>query len=55
MDDVKRLALVAEVEMPGGPELVAVAPYERTARADTAEVAFVVQDGWQNKRLGTIC
>ena len=54
VDYVKRLALVAEVQTPGGAELVAVARYERTARADTAEVAFVVQDGWQNKGLGTI-
>ena len=54
VDYVKRLALVAEVETPGGFELVAVARYDVTARADTAEVAFVVQDGWQNKGLGTI-
>jgi len=53
VDYVTRLALVAEVETPGGLELVAVARYESTARADTAEVAFVVQDGWQNKGLGT--
>jgi RimJ/RimL family protein N-acetyltransferase len=54
VDYVKRLALVAEVETQGGLELVAVARYEVTARADTAEVAFVVQDGWQNKGLGTL-
>lgn len=53
VDYVTRLALVAEVETPGGLELVAVARYEPTARADMAEVAFVVQDGWQNKGLGT--
>ena len=54
VDYVTRLALVAEVRTPGGLELVAVARYEPTARADTVEVAFVVQDGWQNKGLGTI-
>ena len=54
VDYVTRLALVAEVETPGGPELAAVARYEPTARADTVEVAFVVQDGWQNKGLGTL-
>jgi GNAT superfamily N-acetyltransferase len=54
VDYVRRLALVAEVQTPAGPELIAVARYEPTARADTAEVAFVVQDGWQNKGLGTL-
>jgi RimJ/RimL family protein N-acetyltransferase len=54
VDYVKRLALVAEVKTPGGLELVAVARYELMSRADTAEVAFVVQDGWQNKGLGTM-
>ena len=53
VDYLKRLALVAEVQTPQGLELVGVARYEPTARADTAEVAFVVQDGWQNKGLGT--
>jgi len=53
VDYVKRLALVAEVETPTGPEVVAVARYEPTGRADTAEVAFVVQDTWQKKGLGT--
>ena len=54
VDYVTRLALIAEVEAPGGRELVAVARYEPTASADTVEVAFVVQDGWQNKGLGTM-
>ena len=53
VDYVKRLALVAEVARPEGPELVAVARYEPTGRPDTVEVAFVVQDRWQNKGLGT--
>jgi RimJ/RimL family protein N-acetyltransferase len=51
VDYRRRLALVAERE-PG--ELVAVARYEPTDRNDTAEVAFVVQDGWQDRGLGTI-
>ena len=54
VDYVTRLALIAEVQTPGGPELIAVARYEPTALAGTAEVAFVVQDGWQNKGLGTL-
>lgn len=54
VDYVTRLAIVAEVAAPGGLELVAVARYEPTGRADTVEVAFVVQDAWQNKGLGTM-
>jgi RimJ/RimL family protein N-acetyltransferase len=53
VDYAKRLALIAEADTPTGPELVAVARYEPTARTDTVEVAFVVQDAWQNKGLGT--
>jgi RimJ/RimL family protein N-acetyltransferase len=53
VDYVKRLALVAEVETPAGLELIGVARYEPTDRADTVEVAFVIQDAWQNKRMGT--
>ena len=45
-----RLALVAEGER---GELIAVARYDRTDREDTVEVAFVVQDDWQNRGLGT--
>jgi GNAT superfamily N-acetyltransferase len=54
VDYVTRLALIAEVQTPRGLEVVAVARYEPTDRADTAEVAFVVQDDWQNRGLGTI-
>ena len=53
VDHHSRLALV--VEAPGDPEtLIAVARYEPTDEPDTAEVAFVVQDGWQDRGLGTI-
>jgi RimJ/RimL family protein N-acetyltransferase len=51
VDYRRRLALVVEHE-PG--ELVAVARYEPTDRDDTVEIAFVVQDGWQNRGLGTV-
>jgi RimJ/RimL family protein N-acetyltransferase len=51
VDYRRRLALVVEQE-PG--ELVAVARYEPTDRDDTSEIAFVVQDRWQNRGLGTI-
>ena len=54
VDYRRRLALVAEHEGPPGVELVGVGRYEPTVREDTVEVAFVVQDGWQNRGLGTI-
>jgi RimJ/RimL family protein N-acetyltransferase len=48
-----RLALV--VEAPGDADaVIAVARYEPGGAADTAEVAFVVQDGWQDRGLGTL-
>jgi RimJ/RimL family protein N-acetyltransferase len=50
VDYHRRLALVVE----HGPELVAVARYEPTDEPDTVEVAFVVQDGYQGKGIGTI-
>ncbi|HEU4368683.1 MAG TPA: GNAT family N-acetyltransferase [Methylomirabilota bacterium] len=47
-----RLALVAESpDEPGA--LIAVARYEPAGAPDTAEVALVVQDDWQNRGLGT--
>ena len=49
-----RLALVAERGPAPAPELVGVARYEPTDNPDTAEVAFVVQDGLQGQGLGAI-
>jgi GNAT superfamily N-acetyltransferase len=54
VDYQRRLALVAERDTPAGVELVAVGRYEPTEDADTAEVAFVVQDGWQGRGLGRV-
>lgn len=54
VDYRRRLALVAEPEAAGGGEVIGVGRYEPTEREDTAEVAFVVQDGWQGRGLGTI-
>lgn len=54
VDYRRRLALVAEHKGPQGVKLIGVGRYEPTGRADTAEIAFVVQDGWQNQGLGTI-
>jgi RimJ/RimL family protein N-acetyltransferase len=54
VDYERRLALLAEHGGPEAPELVGVARYEPTDRPDTVEVAFVIQDAWQNRGLGTI-
>jgi RimJ/RimL family protein N-acetyltransferase len=54
VDYERRLALIAEHGPPEGPELIGVARYEQTDRVDTAEIAFVIQDGWQNRGLGTL-
>jgi len=53
VDYVSRLALVVEPEA-GTDEIIAVARYEPTDRPDIVEVAFVVQDGWQNRGLGKV-
>jgi RimJ/RimL family protein N-acetyltransferase len=50
VDYQRRLALV--VEDPRDGALIAVARYEPTDRADTAEVAFVVLDAWQGHGIG---
>lgn len=52
VDYQRRLALVAETGSATAPELVAVARYEPTDDPETAEVAFVVQDGFQGRGLG---
>jgi GNAT superfamily N-acetyltransferase len=55
VDYRRRLAIVAEREVDREWELVGVGRYEPSGEgADTAEVAFVVEDGWQGKGLGTI-
>jgi RimJ/RimL family protein N-acetyltransferase len=52
VDYQRRLALV--VEPSGGAELIAVGRYDALDEKDTVEIAFVVQDAWQNRGLGTI-
>jgi GNAT superfamily N-acetyltransferase len=54
VDYRRRLALVVETAESSGPELVAVGRYDATDEPDTVEVAFVVQDSWQNRGLGTL-
>ena len=52
VDYQSRLAIV--VERSDTNELVAVGRYEPSGEAGVAEVAFVVQDAWQGKRLGRL-
>ncbi len=54
VDYRRRFAIVAEQRGERGPELVGVGRYEPTDKPETVEVAFVVQDGWQDRGLGTI-
>jgi RimJ/RimL family protein N-acetyltransferase len=54
VDYRRRLALVAERGPADAPEIEAVARYEPTDQPDTAEVAFVVQDGYQGRGLGAV-
>jgi RimJ/RimL family protein N-acetyltransferase len=60
VDYRRRLALVVEAragdEARSGDdlELIAVGRYDALDEADTVEVAFVVQDSWQNRGLGTM-
>jgi GNAT superfamily N-acetyltransferase len=66
VDYRQRLAIVAELAGPAGPELIGVGRYEPADTPDgkpgpvpagapsSVEVAFVVQDAWQGRGLGTI-
>lgn len=54
VDYRRRLAIVAEHDTARGAELIGVARYEPTDREDTAEVAFALEDAWQNRGLGTM-
>ena len=54
VDYQRRLALVGERSVAGEPELMGVGRYDLAEEQGTAEVAFVVEDRWQGKGLGTI-
>ena len=47
------LAIVACVPGVGGDEIVAIAQYFLEPKSQTAEVAFIVHDEWQQKGMGT--
>jgi RimJ/RimL family protein N-acetyltransferase len=53
VDHRRRLALVAESPT-DADALIAVARYEPSEEPGTAEVAFVVEDAWQNRGLGSV-
>ena len=53
VDYERRFALVAEAPY-DADTLIAVARYEPAGEPDTVEVAFVVQDAWQGRGLGTL-
>ena len=54
VDYVRRLAIVAERETVAGVQLIGVGRYEPADEPATAELAFVVEDGWQERGLGAI-
>jgi len=54
VDYVNDLAIVAAVPSPAGEELVAISQYYLDPKSQTAEIAFLVQDEWQEKGMGSI-
>lgn len=54
VDYVRRLALVAERDTVAGTRLIGVGRYEPSEEPGVAEVAFVVEDGWQGRGLGAV-
>jgi len=53
VDYETEMALVALIGPPGSQEIVASARYVADAGMQSAELAFVVRDDWQNRGLGT--
>ena len=51
VDYRRRLTLVAEVDMPGGVEVVAMGSFAAIDEADV-EVGLVVRDDWQRRGIG---
>jgi len=52
VDYNEEMALIGTVGEPGDEDVIAVGRYLHDAANDTAEVAFVVRDDWQNRGLG---
>jgi acyl-CoA hydrolase len=53
LDYQQDLAIVGVVPSPSGDDIVAIAQYFLNAETKGAEVAFIVQDEWQDKGMGT--
>jgi acyl-CoA hydrolase/GNAT superfamily N-acetyltransferase len=53
IDYNQNLAIVGVVPGPGDEEIVAIAQYFLDPKTGAAEVAFIVQDEWQQKGMGT--
>jgi len=53
IDYANELAIVGVVPSPAGDEVVAIAQYFLEPKTRVAEVAFIVQDEWQRKGMGT--
>ena len=47
------IAIVGVVPSPTGEDIVAIAQYFLDPKTQAAEVAFIVQDEWQQKGMGT--
>ncbi len=54
VDYDNEMSIVATVTEEGSEVIVGIGSYSRVPHSDSAEVAFVVSDDWQNKGLGTI-
>jgi GNAT superfamily N-acetyltransferase len=53
LDYKNELAIVGVVPGPSGEDIVAIAQYFLDPKTRVAEVAFIVQDEWQAKGMGT--
>lgn len=53
LDYIQDLAIVGVVPGPSGEEIVAISQYFLDPKTQVAEVAFIVQDEWQAKGMGT--
>ncbi len=53
IDHGRDVCIVATVPEAHGEQIIAVGRYYLNEKTNKAEVAFIVKDDWQNKRLGT--
>ncbi len=53
IDHRNEVSIVATVPDPDGEEIVAMGGYYLNPKTNRAEVAFVVQDEWQNRGIGS--